>query len=58
MNAFGDILSASLTIFLHFLSAFSVTEQVLITYTLGVSVKSTVSKPACVNRRPMDDVSE
>ena len=58
INALGEILSASFTTFLHFLSAFSVTEQVFITKISGVSVKSTVLKPDLLNKRPIVDVSE
>ena len=52
------IFSAFLTNCLHFLSAFSVTEQVLITKTSGASLKSTRANPSSSNIRATVDVSE
>ena len=58
IKAFGFCFKADFTTFLNFLSAFSVTEQVLITYIAAFSSKATRSKPSVVKFREIVAVSE
>ena len=57
-NASLFFFKAFLTIDLKRLSALSVTEQVLITYTSAFSLKSTRLKPSLTKLRAIVDVSE
>ena len=58
INASGEFFFAFLIILLHSLLAFSVTEQVLITYKSAFFSNSVLVKPILTNCLPMVEVSE